>query len=47
MYLFFFFEDLFLINLFLAASGLSCGMWDLSLWHTGFSLVVACGFSLL
>ena len=31
---------------FLAASVLSCSMWDLSLWCTGFSLVVACGFSL-
>ena len=37
----------------MTASGLSCGMQDLSLWcagsslqHTGFSLVVACGFSL-
>ena len=36
--------------LFLAASGLICGtwdlrccMWDLSLWRTGFSLVVARG----
>ena len=29
------------IYLFLAASELSCGTWDLSLWHAGFSLVVA------
>ena len=34
----------------MAASGLSCSTWDLSLWHmgsslrrTGFSLVVVCG----
>lgn len=31
------------IYLFLAASNLSCGMWDLSLRYTGFSLVVAHG----
>ena len=31
--------------LFLAVSGLSCGMRDLSLWHIGFSLVVAQGLS--
>ena len=31
------------IYLFLAASGLSCGTRDLSLWRTGFSLVVVCG----
>ena len=29
------------IYLFLAALGLSCGTWDLLLWRTGFSLVVA------
>ena len=33
--------------LFLAALGLSCSTQDLSLRHVGFSLVVACGFSLL
>ena len=33
------------IYLFMAASGLSCGAGDLSLWYTGFSLVVACGLS--
>ena len=39
--------------IYLAALGLSCGtqdlrcgMWDLLLWHVGFSLVVACSFSL-
>ena len=35
MFFFFFFS--------LAASGLSCGTWDLLLWRGGFSLVVACG----
>lgn len=30
-----------IIYLFLAASGPSCHTWDLSLWHTDFSLVVA------
>ena len=30
------------VCLFLAASGLSCGTWALSLRRTGFSLVVAC-----
>ena len=34
------------LSLSLAVSGLSCGTQDLSLWHMGFSLVVACGFSL-
>ena len=33
-----------LFYLFLAASGLSCGMWDLSFWRGSFSLVVTCGF---
>ena len=33
--------------LFLAASGLSCHMWDLSLWCMDFSLVVAWGLSCL
>ena len=27
----------------MVASGLSCGTWDLSLWHAGFSLVVSHG----
>ena len=42
----FFFKNFYFISLFiylfiyLAASGLSCGTWDLSLWHTG-SLVEA------
>ena len=47
LYLFIFFV------FFLAVLGLSCGMWDLSLWcagsllqHVGFFLVVAFGFSL-
>ena len=39
-----FFRFNFYLNLFLSASGLSCGMQDLSLGHAGFSLVVACGF---
>ena len=30
----------------MAASGLSCSTRDLSLWHAGFCLVVACRFSL-
>ena len=45
---------LFILFLFLAALDLSCGlrdirwgMWDHSLQHAGFSLVVVCGFSLL
>ena len=37
----------FIYYLFLATSGLSCGTQDLLLRHVGFSLVVACGFSLL
>ena len=40
MYIFFFFL-IFLILL--AALGLSCGTQDISLWHTGFSLVAARG----
>ena len=39
-----------ILFIYLAASGLSCtmrdlccGMWDVSLQHAGFSLVVACG----
>ena len=46
-------QMLFLKKIFLAASGLSCGTWDLrcgprdfSLWHAGFSLAVACRFFL-
>ena len=42
------FKNIYLILIFLAASGLSggtrdlrCGMWDLSLWCVGFSLVEA------
>ena len=42
MKLFYLFIYLFI---YLAALGLRCGMWDLSLWHVGFSLVVSCGFS--
>ena len=38
---------IYIFYLFLTASGLSCSTRDLSLWCTGFSLVVACGFSLL
>ena len=43
---------LYLFTYLLAALGLSCGTWALSLWHagsslwhTGFSLVVACRLS--
>ena len=43
IYYFYLFIYLF-VCLFLAALSLSCGMRDLSLWHTGFSLVVACRF---
>ena len=49
MIFYFFIFSLIFIYLFLAASVLSCGTRDLSLWHTGsslwctgFSLVVAC-----
>ena len=42
------------IFIYLAALGLSCGMrdrccsmWDLSLWHVGFSLLVVCGLQSL
>ena len=38
---------IYLFYLFLAASGLSCGTQYLSLRRTGFSLVVACGSSLV
>ena len=48
-----FFFNIYLCNLFLAALGLSCGMWNLSLRHAG-SFVVVCrlfvvhvGFSLV
>ena len=37
---------MYLFTLFLAASGLSCGMRDLSLWRTGSSLWCA-GFTLV
>ena len=42
---FYLFFKIYFIYLFLAVSGLSCGMWDLRC-GTG-SFVVACGFSLL
>ena len=54
-YLFYLFIFYFLAALGLSCGmrDLHCGMWDLllqrvgsSLWHRGFSLVVACGFSL-
>ena len=32
--------DFFYVYLSLAASGLSCGIWDLSLWHSGVSLAM-------
>ena len=46
IYLFYLFILFIYFIYILAASGLSCGTWDLSLRRAGFSLVVACGFSL-
>ena len=47
-----FFFCFFFLIIYLVVSGLSCGMWDLSLWlegsslqHVGWSLDVACGVS--
>ena len=39
----------FLINelIYLAVLGLSCGMWDLSLWYTDSQVVLSCGILVL
>ena len=44
-YVFKFFNIYFILFIFLAVSGLSCSMQDLSMHHAGFSLVVALGLS--